>query len=173
MPGSILEPTWAQFGAGNAPRTHFHRSGVVFCRSWKDFWSISIGFWCRFSGFRSNFNIYYWTRFHKIARIFRRSKCPSILESTILERSAISQGAENGPINPNNISKNHKKRSPPNYPERPGTNLGVIWRRKRSKDVFSSIWDCFLGRFWKDFGQISIDFWCCFSWFRCNFNIHS
>ncbi len=27
--GSLLEPTWARFGAENVPRTHFHRSGVV------------------------------------------------------------------------------------------------------------------------------------------------
>ena len=34
---STLEPTWARCGAENAPRTHFHRSGVVF-------WSILDGF---------------------------------------------------------------------------------------------------------------------------------
>ena len=31
FPGlSVLEPTWSRFSADNAPRTHFHRSGVVF-----------------------------------------------------------------------------------------------------------------------------------------------
>ena len=28
--GSALDPTWARFGAGNVPRMHFHRSGIVF-----------------------------------------------------------------------------------------------------------------------------------------------
>ena len=36
---SVLEPAWAQFGAENAPRTHFHRSGVVFCSIWEGFFN--------------------------------------------------------------------------------------------------------------------------------------
>ena len=57
--------------------------------------------------------------------IFRGSKCPSILKSTILERSAISWRAENGPINPNNISKSHLKSK--NF--RPGSVLEPTWAR--------------------------------------------
>ena len=82
--------------------------------------------------------------------IFRGSKCPSILKSTILERSAISQGTKNGSKNPNNISKIDKKRSPPVEWERPEADLGAIWWRRRSKDEFSSIW----GHFWIDLGRI-------------------
>ena len=33
---------------------------------------------------------------------------------------------------------------------RPGADLGAIWRRKRPKDVFFSIWD----RFWDDLAMI-------------------
>ena len=40
IPG-VQEPTWARLGAENAPRTHFHRSGVVFV----DFGTIWEGFW--------------------------------------------------------------------------------------------------------------------------------
>ena len=40
----IMEPTWARFGTENAPRMHFHRSGVVF-------WSILKGFWKDFEQF--------------------------------------------------------------------------------------------------------------------------
>ena len=86
--------------------------------------------------------------------IFRGSKCPSILKSTILERSAISRGAENGPIIPNNISKNDKKGSRANYGDPPGADLAAIWRRKRSKDEFASI----LGRFFVDFEWIVDEF---------------
>ena len=83
-------------------------------------------------------------------RILRGPKCPSKLKNTILERSAISQAAENGPINPNNISINHKQATTPNSGERPGEDLGAIWRRKCSKDAFSSI----SGRFFVDFGRV-------------------
>ena len=82
--------------------------------------------------------------------IFRGSKSELSLKRAILERSAISWGAENGPIIPNNISKNDKKGSRANYGDPPGADLGAIWRRKRSKDEFSSIWD----RFWVDFRRI-------------------
>ena len=41
------------------------------------------------------------------------------------------------------ISKNHKKATTPNEGSHFGADLGAIWRRKRSKDVFSSIWDRF------------------------------
>ena len=34
---SVLEPTSAQFGAENDPRTHFHRTGIVFCSLWERF----------------------------------------------------------------------------------------------------------------------------------------
>ena len=34
--GTLLEPIWARFGAENAPRTQFHRSGVAVGRFWKD-----------------------------------------------------------------------------------------------------------------------------------------
>ena len=57
--------------------------------------------------------------------IFRGSKCPSILKSTILERSAISWGAENGPINPNNISKSDENLCP--FPA--GPSLEPTWAR--------------------------------------------
>ena len=62
-PGALLEPTWSRFCAENAPRTHFHRSGVVFLNIlewfWKDFGSIldemtmeiSDGFWTIVEGF--------------------------------------------------------------------------------------------------------------------------
>ena len=54
--------------------------------------------------------------------------------------------AENGPINPKNISKNEKKKN-----EYPGADRGAIWRRKRSKDACSSIWDSFLVDFVRTF----------------------
>ena len=90
--------------------------------------------------------------------IFRGSKCPSILKSTILERSAISWGAENGAKNPNNISKIDKKRSPPLEWERPEADLGAIWHRKRSKDAFSSIRDRFLVDFGRIFDEVQLIF---------------
>ena len=89
--------------------------------------------------------------------IFRGSKSQSSLKSAILERSAISQGAENGPIFPNNISKNHEKATTPNSGKRPGADLGAKWRRKRSKVVFSSIWARFLSicdGFWTIFNEL-------------------
>ena len=52
------------------------------------------------------------------------------------------------------ISKNHKKATTPNSGERPGADLGAIWRRKRSKDAFLSIW----GRFLVDFGRMFNEF---------------
>ena len=42
-------------------------------------------------------------------------------------------------MNPNNISKIDKRSSSKVGPERPGTDLGAIWRQKRSKDAFSLI----------------------------------
>ena len=36
MTRSVLEPTWARFGAENAPRTQFHRSWLVFGSFLKD-----------------------------------------------------------------------------------------------------------------------------------------
>ena len=59
--------------------------------------------------------------------IFRGSKCPSIIKSTILERPLISRGAENGPIIPNNISKNDKKSSRANYGDPLGADLGALY----------------------------------------------
>ena len=50
--------------------------------------------------------------------------------------------------------KGAKRRTPPTGPDPPGPDLGAIWRRKRSKDAFSSIWD----RFLVDFGTICYDF---------------
>ena len=79
--------------------------------------------------------------------IFRGSKSELSLKRAILERSAISRGAENGPIFSNNILKNGKKGISPNSTSHFGTDLGAIWRRKRSKVVFPSIW----GRFWSIF----------------------
>ena len=35
--GRVLEPTWARFGAENAPRTYFSRFGTVFGWFWKGF----------------------------------------------------------------------------------------------------------------------------------------
>ena len=92
--------------------------------------------------------------------IFRGSKCPSIIKGTILVRPLISRGAENGPIIPNNISKNDKKGSRANYGDPLGADLGAIWRRKRSKDEVSSIW----GRFFIDLGWI-------FNKFRLMFDV--
>ena len=56
-------------------------------------------------------------------------------------------------------------------PEHPGADLGAIWRRKRSKDAFSSIW----GRFFVDFRRILEGFWTILdrcliiSSFKCSF----
>ena len=37
MRQSVLEPTWARFGAENGPRTYFSRFGTVFGWCWKDY----------------------------------------------------------------------------------------------------------------------------------------
>ena len=41
--GRVLEPTWARFGAENAPRIHSYRHGYVFGRFGIDFWLILCG----------------------------------------------------------------------------------------------------------------------------------
>ena len=48
-----------------------------------------------------------------------------------------------------------------NGTKRPGADLGAIWRRKRSKDPFLTIWGRFwsiLEGFWKESGPFWIDF---------------
>ena len=58
--GTLLEPIWARFGTENAQRMHFHWSGDVFNRFWKDFGPIWDGFYMFFH--------YFTIRFWRISR---------------------------------------------------------------------------------------------------------
>ena len=63
--------------------------------------------------------------------------------------------AQNDPWKTTFRPKDGPKGYPANDPERPGADLGAIWRRKRSKDVFFSIGDrfwLFLEGFWTNLG---------------------
>ena len=82
-------------------------------------------------------------------RQFLPTSCFKCLAST-----ASTSRCRRSPCNYNRPLKHHftpkriKKCSSATSVERPGADLVAIWRRKRSKDVFSSIW----GRFLVDFG---------------------
>ena len=70
-------------------------------------------------------------------------------------------GAKLGPCWRHFRPKGLQKPSTPNDGERPGADLVAIWRRKRSKDAFLSIWACFLlilEGFLTNFGWILKDF---------------
>ena len=45
MRKATLEATWARYGAENAPKSYFHRSGVVFVRFLNDFGQLLMDFW--------------------------------------------------------------------------------------------------------------------------------
>ena len=93
--------------------------------------------------------------------IFRGSKSQPILKSAILEPYWIQGGSKNRSPERHFRPKRLQKPSPPNNGERPGADLVAIWRRKRSKDAFLSIWLCFLlilEGFWTNFGWILKDF---------------
>ena len=79
---------------------------------------------------------------------------PAYNQKSIWERSTITQGAENGPIDPNHIKKKQLFLFTDSSGSPPEADLGAIWRRKRSKDTFSSIQDnCLV-----DFGRIVYHF---------------
>ena len=51
--------------------------------------------------------------------------------------------------------KGAKRRTPPTEGERPGADLGAIWRTKKSNDAFVSVWRRFwliLEGFWTNSG---------------------
>ena len=64
------------------------------------------------------------------------------------------RGLPNATIGVHFSPKRAPKWSPPNEWDPPEADLGAIWRRKRSKDAFSSI----RGRFLVDFGWIFNEF---------------
>ena len=105
--------------------------------------------------------------------IFGGSKCQPMLKSAILDRFSIPLGSQNRPWSHMIGQKGVKKVSPSKYGDHPGADLVAIWRRKRSKDAFSSIWT----RCLVDFGRIFNDFrliCCCYvSKFRRCLNINS
>ena len=86
--------------------------------------------------------------------IFRGAMCQPMLKSAILDRFSIFLGSKTDPWNDIFGQRGAKGRSPPLDLERPGADLGAIWRRKRSKDALSSI----LGHFLVDFGWMLIIF---------------
>ena len=60
------------------------------------------------------------------------------------------RGSKNPPLERHFQPKRLQMSSTPIYGDRPGADLGAIWRRKRSKDAFPSIW----GSDWKYFESI-------------------
>ena len=87
--------------------------------------------------------------------IFGGSKRQSKPKSVILDGFWTPAGLENGPLEHHFRPKRRQKATTPNYRKRLGADLGAIWRRKRSKDAFSSIW----GRFLVNFRRILEGFW--------------
>ena len=85
--------------------------------------------------------------------IFGGPKHRSITKSGFFHGFWDPAGSQNGPLEHHFRPKRRQKGYPANGTKRPGADLGAIWRRKRSKDVFLSIW----GR-WKGFGPIWNDF---------------
>ena len=91
--------------------------------------------------------------------IFRGSKSELSLKRAILERSAISRGAENGPIFSNNILKNGKKGISPNSL----STLEPTWARFGAGNAQLSFFHrsgVVFGRFLMDFTSFLIDFSC-------------
>ena len=82
--------------------------------------------------------------------IFRGSKCQPMRKNAILDRFSIFLGSQNRSLERHFLQKRLKRSSTFSQGVAPGADLVAIWRRKRSKDVFSSIW----GRFLIDFGRI-------------------
>ena len=74
-----------------------------------------------------------------------------------------SRGLWNGPWRRIFNPRDAKRRSTPLCPERPGADLSTIWRRKRSKDTFSSNWNRFLLALGKIFELFSAYYECYFS----------
>ena len=75
-------------------------------------------------------------------------------------RFSIFKGSENRPLRRDFRPKRLQKWSPPLGPVRPGADLGAIWRRKSSKNVFLSILKGFcliLEGFWTNFRWIFED----------------
>ena len=93
--------------------------------------------------------------------IFRGTLRRSRPKSAIFNGFWDPAGPQHGPFERHFRPKGAKRSSTPNAGERPGADLGAIWRRKRSKDAFSLIWVSFLvdfGRVWDHFGRIFYDF---------------
>ncbi len=76
--------------------------------------------------------------------IFRGTLRRSRPKSAIFDGFWDPAGLQNGPLERHFGPKRRQKGYPAIATARPGADLGAIWRRKRSKDVFFSIWD----RFW-------------------------
>ena len=93
--------------------------------------------------------------------IFRETLRRSRPKSAIFDGFGIPAGVQTGPLERHFRPKRLPVCTSKSYPERPGTDLGTIWCRKRSKDSFLSIWGRFwliLEGFWKDFGPGLDDF---------------
>lgn len=103
--------------------------------------------------------------------IFGGSKRQSNPKSSIFDRFWIPAGLGNGPLEHHFRPKRLQKSSRFSGPSHHGADLGAIWRRKRSKDAFSSIW----GRFLVDFRRILEGCWTILdrcliiSSFKCSF----
>ena len=54
---SVQEPTWMRFGAENVPRTHLHRSGIVFSSILMEFNNCRTTFNATFQNFIALYNI--------------------------------------------------------------------------------------------------------------------
>ena len=104
---------------------------------------------------------------------FRGSKRPSMLTSMILDRFSIFQGSKKRPLAHHFPPKIVPECTGKSREERPGANLDAIWRRKRSKDAFSSIWGRFLIDFGRIFEQFSEHVECYFSKFQRRINTNS
>ena len=100
--------------------------------------------------------------------IFGRSKCPSILKNAFFDRFLICPASQNRPLKRHVRPQSRQKGSPTDPGERPAADLDSIWRRKRSKDAFVSIWD----RFLIDFGRICDELRMEFQWFSTYLGCH-
>ena len=85
--------------------------------------------------------------------IFRGTLRRSKPKNAIFYGLWIPAGSQNNPSERNFRPKGCQSGTPEIYRTRPGTDLGAIWRRKRSKDAFSLILVPFLIEFLRDFGQ--------------------
>ena len=90
--------------------------------------------------------------------IFRGSKCQPMLKSAILDRFPNFLGVPKPTLGATFSAKRRQSGTPELCRTRPGSDLVAIWRRKRSKDTFVSIWDRFLIDFGRILGKCSNDY---------------